>query len=187
MEKKEVTESNYESVLEVGDVSANPIEDLKHITEHVLTNVLSNKDNFVTCAEEILVDVQDNLNDLMGEINTIAGLVKNHHTLTLPFEFIYLLSDGKNVDEVLKHRIEHKILTWFKNLNTMMAYKVQVMLDKNPAALPSEFLLYWKNREAYFTNLYTQIDKKIGYFLTITNSPYTTIYKQMVDTIVSGM
>lgn len=35
LESIEVTQDNYESILMCGDVSANPIEDLKAITEHV--------------------------------------------------------------------------------------------------------------------------------------------------------
>lgn len=48
-------------------------------------NMLSSKDNFENCADEILVDAQDSLNDMLTSINSIVGKMKNRAVLTLPF------------------------------------------------------------------------------------------------------
>jgi len=49
----------------------------------------------------------------------------------------YVFSDGKIVDEVLKQRLENKVIKeWSKEINTMVMIKPGVILDKDPAALP---------------------------------------------------
>jgi len=47
-------------------------------------------------------------------------------------------------------------------------------------------LAFWKNREQQFINFQEQIDQQIGNFLTITKSPSIDIYKQIIETTVTG-
>jgi len=49
----------------------------------------------------------------------------------------YDFSDGKIIDEVLKQRLENKVIKeWSKEINTMVMIKPDVILDKDPAASP---------------------------------------------------
>lgn len=50
----------------------------------------------------------------------------------------YLISGGKIVDEVLKQRLENKVYTWFKEINAMVAFKPDVILNKDPTATPAQ-------------------------------------------------
>jgi len=45
---------------------------------------------------------------------------------------------------------------------------------------------FWKNREQQFIHFHEQIDEKIGDFLTVTKSPCMDIYKQIIETTVTG-
>lgn len=48
-----------------------------------------------------------------------------------------MFSDGKVIDEVLKQRLENKVIKeWSKEINTMVMIKPTVILDRDPAALP---------------------------------------------------
>jgi len=50
----------------------------------------------------------------------------------------YVFSDGKIIDDVLKQRLENKVYTWFQEMKIMVALKPQVILEKDPAASPSQ-------------------------------------------------
>jgi len=50
----------------------------------------------------------------------------------------YGFSEGKIIDDVLKQRLENKVYTWFKEMKIMVALKPDVILEKDPAALPSQ-------------------------------------------------
>lgn len=39
-----------------------------------------------------------------------------------------MCSGGTIVDEVLKHRLEHKLLTWLNEMNSILAFKPLVTL-----------------------------------------------------------
>lgn len=112
LEQTEVTLSNYESILLYGDISPNPIDDLKAITENVssryvqfmfiiklniiitillisntqaLINLFSTKDNFKQHSDDIVVDFQDRLYDFLTIINNISGSTKTRSSLILPY------------------------------------------------------------------------------------------------------
>lgn len=55
--------------------------------------------------------------------------------------YIIFYSNGKIIDEVLKQRLENKVYTWFKEMNTMVALKPNVILEKDPAATPAQCTL----------------------------------------------
>ncbi|KAL4088975.1 hypothetical protein QTP88_024053 [Uroleucon formosanum] len=190
----EVTHDNCDSILLCGEVSLNPFEDLKAITENVLLNLFSTKENFFkNCSDDIIVEVQDRFNDFLTNINNMSGQMKNRSILTLPYGYDNItnalktteMSDGKIIDDVLKQRLENKVYTWFKEMKIMVTLKPEVILEKDPAASPSQYLAFWKNREQQFIHFHEQIDKQIGHFLTITKSPCMDIYKQIIETTVT--
>jgi hypothetical protein len=45
---------------------------------------------------------------------------------------------------------------------------------------------FWKNREKQILQFYNQIDQQIGEFLSITRSPCVDLYRQMIETTMSG-
>lgn len=47
-------------------------------------------------------------------------------------------------------------------------------------------LAFWRSREKQFVEFYEQIDLKVGDFLIITKSPCMEIYRQIIDTTVTG-
>lgn len=53
-----------------------------------------------------------------------------------------MFSSGKIVDEVLKQRLENKVYTWFKEINTIIAIKPGLILDKDPTATPAQCTFY---------------------------------------------
>jgi len=52
-----------------------------------------------------------------------------------------VFSHGKIIDDVLKQRLENKVYTWFKEIKIMVALKPNMILEKDPAALPSQCML----------------------------------------------
>jgi len=49
-----------------------------------------------------------------------------------------VFSDGKIIDDVLKQRLENKVYTWFKEMKIMVALQPEVILEKDPAASPTQ-------------------------------------------------
>lgn len=49
-----------------------------------------------------------------------------------------MFSGGKIINEVLKHRLESKVYTWFREINSMVAVKPDVILEKDPSAPPAQ-------------------------------------------------
>lgn len=49
-----------------------------------------------------------------------------------------MFSGGEIIDEVLKHRLESKVYTWFREINSMVAVKPDVILENDPFALPAQ-------------------------------------------------
>lgn len=47
-------------------------------------------------------------------------------------------------------------------------------------------LEFWKNREKQLVHFYMQIDQNIGKYLTITKSPCMDIFRQIIETTVTG-
>lgn len=47
-------------------------------------------------------------------------------------------------------------------------------------------LTYWKNREKQFLEFYEQMDQQIGNYLFITKSPNMDMYRQIIESGVTG-
>ncbi|XP_025205784.1 dynein beta chain, ciliary-like [Melanaphis sacchari] len=181
----EITPNNCDTTLLCGEVSSNPFEDLKAITE--------NRTFFKNSSDDIILEVQDRLNDFLTNINNISGHLKNRSILTLPHGYDSIntalqaaeLSGGKIIDDVLKQRLENKVYAWYREIKSMVALKPDVILEKNPAALPAQYFDFWINREKQLIHFHEQIGQQIGHYLTITKSPCLNIYKQIIETTVS--
>lgn len=77
-------------------------------------------------------------------------------TVRLSDNYIIFYSNGKIIDEVLKQRLESKVYTWFKEMNTMAASKPNVILEKDPAATPAQCTIIHSliQRHVIFTMVY---------------------------------
>lgn len=67
-----------------------------------------------------------------GFSNHLVGLTTNYLLQKRVF------SDGKIVDVTLKKRLEHKMYTWFRQMNLLIAVKPDVIFEKDPTALPAQ-------------------------------------------------
>ncbi|CAH1116455.1 unnamed protein product [Phaedon cochleariae] len=198
--KKEiVTMQNFREVLTFGDMGGKPVDELIVLMEGIFVPVLSNPQNQKGWPKVVAEDVVSHVRNFKNVVDQIKGAMKSQTVLPMPqgmsmvFHAVqeYQDSEGEILNFQLKSSLENAVMKWSTVCNEVLKQSSTLAFANGANPTPKNEMDFWIARNKNLESIYDQLRdprvKKMGEFLELTNSSYTSTFNTLFKTVVAAL
>ncbi|KAL3288578.1 hypothetical protein HHI36_003017 [Cryptolaemus montrouzieri] len=198
-QNEKVTAENFRQVLNFGDMSGKPIDDLSILMNHVFIPLLNHPGNQKGWPQTVKEDVKAQLDEFKNYVEEIRGAMKGETILPMPnaVTLIYqtismhAASYGESVDHNVKLEIETAVVKWSQICKEVLKENSKSAFVDGAHPTPMEEINFWQKRRKNLQNIYDQLSdprvKKLAEYLEVTSSSYLTTFKTLFRNVVAAL
>ncbi|CAG9859865.1 unnamed protein product [Phyllotreta striolata] len=191
--------ADFANVVVFGDMAARPVEEMAVLLEGVFVPVLSNPGNQLGWPKVVANDVVTHVRNFKATVDQIKGAMKSITILPIPpgasrvFMAVqnFQISRGEEVDFQLKISIENFVMKWASTITEILGQSSNIIFVFTKYPIPQNELDYWTGRNKNLESIYDQLRdprvRKMGEFLELCTSSYTSTFKTLLKKVVSAL
>ncbi|CAH1960837.1 unnamed protein product [Acanthoscelides obtectus] len=201
--KKEeaVTMENFRDVLAFGDMAGKPVDELAVLMEGVFVPIISNPKNQRGWPKVVTEDVVSHVRNFKNTVEQIRGAMKSQTILPMPqgIQDVFQACQDYQEDEdkinyFLKGSLENAVMKWSSLINDVIKQSSLITFAEGANPTPRNEIDFWNARNKNLESIYDQLCdprvKKMGEYLGLTHSTYSstfqTLFKQVVAALVEA-
>lgn len=178
----------YHSVFSIELGGNSPFDQLELLSKSVFTPIIQNPMNQQRFGDVTYRDLNESLQCFLSSTTIICGEVKGETILPLPvIEYSDNFKNAQNPIPIY----ESSILTWTKQINTILKQDPDVLFKNGLHPTPDKELLFWKSKADSLASVYEQLQSenicRVLFSLDQANSTYCLPFAEICKDVRSAL